>query len=238
MTTRAAGVRRTPARLALAFALGGLLLLAGCAGLGRRGGDITPAEVLAGRGTRTRRVEKIAGRGLAAIENRLGRIEIDFELAYEPGGKLELNGYMAPGFLPFHGTLRLVSTPETTLAYANDMPLVPSGKSYPGRVLYPALLAVLLGGDWVLNWLETSGCDLDQRVSCGGLDFEFRLDEETGRIKAWSVEDGESHGSYEGFLYDTVSSGVIDLPQILTGMAHPYEIAVYVKYDQIDATMK
>ncbi len=227
---RAAGVL-LPAALAV-------LLIAGCSHVpgGRRGED--PGHGLARIAEETRRVERIEGRGKATVENRLGRIDMEFEMTYEPGGALEIDADLAPGLLPFHGDVRIMSTPDTTVAYANGVPLVASGTAYPGRSLYPALVSICLGGDWVLGWLEARGCRVAAKVDCGGLAFEFDVDEGTGHVKTWFIEREEPDGAYDGFLYRSRPSGRLQLPEILTGMVHPLEASVYVEYYEIDVTMR
>lgn len=186
----------------------------------------------------TGRVALIEGKGKATVENRLGKIEIEFDMFYEPGRILELRGELEPGFLPFHGDVEITSTPETTLAYVNGIPLVSDRESYPGHVVHPALISICLGGDWVLEWLNGRGCGVNEKVTCGGLDFDFNLDDDTGRVKAWTLKHKDPDGSYDGFLYRSRSQGRLELPEILTGMAHPFEVAVYVEYYQINATIR
>ncbi len=214
------------------------LLLAGCAGRGAGGGASGGVQRLERVARETAGVEKIEGRGKARVENRLGEIEIEFTMVYEPGVLLKLDGDLAPGFLPFHGDFEITSTPETTLAYVNGVPLVPDRATYPGRTVYPALVAVVLGGDYVLGWLSAQGCEVGEKVAWGRIDYELDLDEETGHIKAWTLRHEDPDGSYDGFLYKSRPQGLLELPEILTGMAHPYEVGLYVEYYQISATIK
>ena len=213
------------------------VLVAGCSGLGR-GGGVPAAERLGRIARETARVGKIEGRGKATIENRLGTVEIEFDMVYEPGERLDLKGDLAPGFLPFHGAVEIKSTPDTTHAYVNGMPLVSKERPYPGPIVHPALIAVALGGDWVVAWLEDRGCEVEKKVECSGLAFEFDLDAGTGQVKSWTLEHSDPDGSYDGFLYKSRPQGGIVLPEVLTGMAHPFEVAVYVEYYQINATMR
>jgi hypothetical protein len=230
--------RRANVMSGLALTVAGAILLGGCSGLGTRRTDAPPAERLARIAGETGSVEKVEGRGKARIENRLGEVEIEFDMTYEPGRVLKIDGELAPGFLPFHGDVELTSTPDTMLAYVNGMPLVPRERSYPGDVVHPALVAILLGGDWVLAWLEAQGCEVGENLTCGEIGFEFDLDSKTGHVKAWTLEHKDPNGSYDGFLYRSRSQGRIELPEILTGMAHPFEVAVYVEYYQISATIR
>jgi hypothetical protein len=229
-------MRGTRNRVRFAALLAAAALIAGCAGLGTMGREAGPAERLTRIGRETAEVARIEGKGRAKMENRLGEIEIEFELVYEPGGLLEVEGELAPGFLPFDGEISLLSTPDTTFAFAEGVPLMARGRSYPGPVGFPALVGILLGGDWVLGWIEEQGCRPDRELNCGGIAFEFDLDEDTGRVKGWTLKDENSGGSYEGFLYRSRRRGGLDLPEILTGIVHPLEIAVYVEYYEINAT--
>ena len=214
------------------------LIIHGCASRGVRQETTTSADRLARIAEETGEVALVEGKGKGTIENRLGEIEIEFDLFYEPGRILKLTGELEPGFLPFHGDVEITSTPDTTLAYINGMPLVPEGKSYPGDVVYPALVSICLGGEWLLAWLEERECEVAEKVTCAGLGFEFDLDEETGRVKAWTIKHEDPDGSYDGFVYRTRRQGRLEVPEILTGMAHPFEVAVYVEYYQIDATIR
>jgi hypothetical protein len=215
-----------------------ILSVLGCAGRGAREGVPTDAARLERIAEETRIAALIEGKGKATIENRLGEIEIEFDMFYEPGRILELKGELEPGFLPFHGDVEITSTPETTLAYVNGIPLVSDRKSYPGEVVYPALLSICLGGEWLLTWLEGRDCGVDEKVTCAGIGFEFSLDDETGRVKAWTLKHEDPDGSYDGFVYRSRRQGRLELPEILTGMAHPFEVAVYVEYYQINATTR
>jgi hypothetical protein len=221
-----------------ALMVAGIILLAGCSGLGTGVREVPPAQRLARIAAETGKVEKIQGRGRARIENRLGEVEVEFDMTYEPGRVLRLDGELAPGFLPFHGDIEITSTPDTTLAYVNGIPLVPGERSYPGSVVHPALIAIVLGGDWVLAWLEAQGCGVNENVACGEIGFEFDLDSETGHVKAWTLEHRHPDGSYDGFLYRSRSRGRIQLPEILTGMVHPFEVELYVEYEQIDVIIR
>jgi hypothetical protein len=218
--------------------LAAVAVLFGCAGRGARPETPTSADRLTRIAEETGEVALVEGKGKATIENRLGEIEIEFDLFYEPGRILKLNGELEPGFLPFHGDVEITSTPDTTLAFINGIPLVPDDKSYPGHVVYPTIVSICLGGEWVLAWLEARECEVAEKVTCGGLGFEFDLDEETGRVKAWTLEHEDPDGSYDGFVYRTRRQGRLEVPEILTGMAHPFEVAVYVEYYQIDATIR
>lgn len=229
---------RTIAWIGIYLVVAAALLLPGCAGRGTRGETKPDTGPLSRIADDTGKVALIEGRGKARVENRLGQIEIEFDMFYEPGRILEFKGDLAPGFLPFHGEIEITSTPDTTLAYVNGVPLVPDEKSYPGRTVHPALIGVALGGDWLLDWLRAEGCEVEEKLTCGGLEFEFSLDEETGHVKAWKVKHEDPDGSYDGFLYRSLPQGGLALPQILTGMAHPFEVAVYVEYYQINATIK
>jgi len=229
---------KNTASIGLAVASICALLLAGCAGSGAGSGARSDAERLAVVARDTGRVERIEGKGKARIENRLGEIEIEFVMVYEPGVMLELKGELAPGFLPFHGDVEITSTPETTLAHVNGIPLVPDGASFPGRAIHPALIAIALGGDYVVGWLPTRGCEVDRKLACGDIAFEFDLNRETGHVKGWTLKHEDPDGSYDGFLYKSRPKGSIELPEVLTGMAHPFEVEVYVEYYQIDATFR
>ncbi|MGD9141105.1 MAG: hypothetical protein PVJ42_06145 [bacterium] len=213
-------------------------VLCGCAGRGPGRGETGGAGGLARIADGTGSVALVEGNGKAVVENRLGKIEIEFEMFYEPGRILQLMGELEPGFLPFDGEIEVTSTPDTTLAYVNGMPLVPDSESYPGRVVHPALISICLGGEWVLDWLEKQDCGVAEKVECGGIGFEFDLDGETGRVKSWTLRHEDPDGSYDGFLYRSRSEGRLQLPEILTGMAHPFEVAVYVEYYQISATIR
>lgn len=212
--------------------------LCGCGGRSVRHGHMDGAARLGRIAEGTRRVAIVEGRGKAVAENRLGRIEIEFEMFYEPGRILELRGELEPGLLPFYGDVEVTSTPDTTLAYVNGMPLLPEGESYPGPVLHPALISVCLGGEYMLDWLEKQDCVLAEKMECGGIGFEFDLDEDTGRVKSWTLKHENPDGSYDGFLYKTRPQGGVELPEILTGMAHPFEVSVYVEYYEISATIR
>jgi hypothetical protein len=230
--------RKANVTMSTALMVAGVILLVGCSGLRTGAREATPAERLARIAGETGRVERIEGRGRARIENRLGEVHIEFDMTYEPGHMLRLEGGLAPGFLPFHGDIEITSTPDTTLAYVNGLPLVPRERSYPGSVVHPALVAMVLGGDWVLAWLEAQGCGVDKKLACGEIGFEFDLDSETGHVKAWTLEHSDPDGSYDGFLYRSRSRGGIELPEILTGMAHPFEVELYVEYEHIDVTIR
>jgi hypothetical protein len=214
------------------------LLLAGCAGRGAQDRGVTEAARLTRLAREAAAVESIEGSGKARIETRLGQVEIEFEMRCEPGRLLEINGTLAPGFLPFHGDIEVTSTPDTTLAFVNGIPLVSTGRPYPGEVVYPALVAVMLGGDWVLGWLEQRGCEPAPKVDCGEIAYEFDLDDEGGGVKAWTLKHSEPDGSYDGFLYRARRQDRVRLPEILTGVAHPYEVSVYVEYYEISATTR
>lgn len=234
----------SPAALSFAVVLLSAVFLAGCSGrgvggsAGRRVGETPPEERLARIVRDTGKVERIEGTGKARIENRLGEIEIEFTMVYEPGVVLELKGELAPGFLPFHGEVEITSTPDTTLAYVNGVRLVPAGAAFPGRAVHPALIAITLGGDYVLAWLDAQGCEVDEKLACGDITFEFDLNEETGRVKAWTLKHEDPDGSYDGYLYRSRRQASLELPEILTGMAYPFQVAVYVEYHQIDATIR
>ena len=236
LETKVVRVAVAAGRMAAVSVIG--LLLAGCAGGGAHRESQSYGEKLTRIADETGKVALIEGRGRARIENRLGEIEIEFDLFYEPGRILELKGKLAPGFLPFHGDVEITSTPDTTLAYVNGIPLVPEGRSYPGHVVHPALIAVCLGGDYVLDWLEGRDCPVGAKADCGGIGFEFNLDEDNGRVKAWTLKYEDPEGSYDGFLYRSRPQGRIHLPEILTGLAHPFEVGVYVEYYEIDATIR
>jgi hypothetical protein len=215
-----------------------IVFLAGCAGRGGRDGEAEAARRLGRIADEVGKVALVEGRGKASVENRLGRVDMEFDMFYEPGRILELKGELEPGFLPFHGAVEIISTPDTTLAYINGVPLVPDDRAYPGRVVHPALVAIVLGGDWVLDWLKAEGCGARENVACGDLEFEFDLDDETGHVKAWTLKHEDPDGSYDGFLYRSLPRGRLELPGILTGMVHPFEVSLYVEYYQIDATVR
>lgn len=224
--------------LLLSAGLVAAFVLAGCSGRAPRPGESVATGRLERIVSDAARIEKVEGTGKARVENRLGEIEIEFSMVYEPGVALEFEGELAPGFLPFHGEVEVLSTPDTTLAFVNGIPLVPDRASYPGRAVYPALIAIALGGDYLLGWISGEGCGIAERVECAGIGFEFDLDDETGHVKAWTLKHEDPDGSFDGFLYSSRRQGPLELPEILTGMAHPFEVEVYVEYYEISATIR
>ena len=229
---------RTGGTLTLCAALFAAAMIPGCAGRPPVPGDPAGGGRLERIVLDGARIGRIEGSGRARIENRLGEVEVEFTMVYEPGVALEFEGELAPGFLPFHGDVDILSTPDTTLAFVNGIPLVPDRESFPGRTLHAALIAIALGGDYVLGWLESEGCSVAEKTECAGIGFEFDLDEETGHVKAWTLAHENPDGTYDGFLYESRSQGPLELPQVLTGMANPFAVAVYVEYYEISATIE
>ncbi len=185
---------------------------------------------------RVNALETIEGRGTVRVEYHDERIDVPFGLRLSGHALLEIDAEISSGLFPGLGKISIVSDDNETLVYAG-MGIVNLAKSDTMQTALRALLLSLFGGgDLLVFWLRSNGCELARSTTCSGLDLEFTVNREYRSVEKWAIKDRAGRASFDGLVYAWNGGG--PLPRIVTGVVHPQEIAVTVEYEEIGLVLK
>ena len=208
-----------------------MVALAGCGQISEvrqtRAEDRTLAEI----SQRMKTLARVEGRGVVMLEYRSETVDLPFALRLDREGVLDLEAEVPASPWLDLGTVRVVSDARDTRVYAEGSRVELAELDTLGYLLRPFLLSVFGGGDLLVHWLLASGCNPDRDVVCSGLEITLKPDPERGSIQRWTIKDRGRNASFTGLVYAWRDRG--PFPRIVTGMIHPYEIGVTVRYDEI-----
>lgn len=188
-------------------------------------------EILASVKERMQALEIIEGRGTLVLEYRDQTLEVPFGLRAAGNGLVEIEADVSSGFWPGLGRVEIVSDPTETVIYAGGAPLDASEYRKLGPMLRPMLLSTFGGGEMVVHWLVSNGCDVKLKTECSGLEVGLGVSLDHRSIERWTLKDRDRGISFNGYVFAWDTDSVF--PRIVTGMFHPQEISVTVRFDQV-----
>jgi len=173
----------------------------------------------------------IEGKGTVRLESRDQTIDIPFSVRFTRDAVLEIDAEISTALLPGLGKVTVVSDATKTLVYAGAGVINPVETREEQTALRALLLSAFGGGDMLAFWAAGNRCDLASKIHCSGLDIELKLNRESRSVERWAIKEQSGRVSFSGLVYALNGGG--PLPRIITGIVHPQEIAVTVKYDEI-----
>jgi len=208
-----------------------LCLGAGCGSLAHLGRAHAEEEILANVKERMRALEMIEGKGTLVLEYGDQTLQVPFGLRASGTGLLEVEADVSSGFWPGLGRVEIVSDPTETIIYAGGAPLDGSEYRKLGPMLRPMLLSIFGGGEMVVLWLVSNGCDVGLKTECCGIQVGLGVSSEHRSIERWTLKDRSREISFNGYVLAWDGEGGV--PRIVTGMFHPQEVSVTVEFDQV-----
>jgi hypothetical protein len=228
---------RDPVRLAAAaLVLAGCIACAtSCSHISRLPGIQTEGRMLGEIADRVQARGAIEGRGTVRIEYQDEKMEVPFSLRLADDGALQIDAQVSTGLFPGLGKVTVLSDNTRTLVYtALGLVTVAEADSLQ-RALRAVLLSAFGGGDLLVAWLRSNGCQLRGRTTCTGLDIELTVDYAHRSIERWTIKDRAKGVSFAGLVYEW--SDDASPPRVVTGIVHPREIAITVAYDEISLVL-
>jgi hypothetical protein len=207
------------------------IVLAGCGQLAQLRREQIEDRTLGEISQRMRMLQRVEGKGVVMLEYRDQTVEVPFALRLDREGVLELEAEVPAGPWLDLGGVRVVSNTRDTRVYAAGGPVEIAELDTLGYLLRPFLLSVFGGGDLLVHWLVASGCNPGRDAACAGLEITLKPDPGRGSVARWTIKDRGRGVSFTGLVYAWRDDG--PFPRIVTGMIHPYEIGITVKYDEI-----
>jgi hypothetical protein len=169
--------------------------------------------------------------GTATFVRANQAIEIPFSMSVSSDLVINLDAEVRHFMIPFAGTCTLTSSEErsalTTPIGVFD--LARMGRSH--NEVRAALLSALAGGDGLLLWVKSQGCQVAERVECGGLSIKLEPDETGYFIDSWEVKAPD--GTTFKASIDELEPGPDRLPRSITGTVLPDAIGVDLEFDRI-----
>lgn len=214
----------------LACSLAGLALTPGCSRMDR---PDTAGDTGAFRKVESRleRVPGVEGSGTARFIRANQAMEIPFNMSISEDLMITLDAEVRHFLIPFDGTTTLVSSEERSVV-STPIGVFDLGRmGHSHSAVRAALLSALAGGDGLLLWVKSQGCEVARRVDCGGLSIRMEPDETGYFIDSWEVKalDGTTFKA----SVDDLEPGPDRLPRSITGTVLPDAIGVDLEFDRI-----
>ena len=208
-----------------------LLVVAGCSQISNLSVMQSDQRILKEIAGRIQAMGNIEGKGTVRLESRDQTIDIPFSVRFTRDAVLEIDAEISTALLPGLGKVTVVSDATKTLVYAGAGVINPVETREEQTALRALLLSVFGGGDMLAFWAAGNRCDLASKIHCSGLDIELKLNREYRSVERWTIKEQSGRVSFSGLVYAFDGGG--PLPRIITGIVHPQEIAVTIKYDEI-----
>ena len=220
--------------VALALAAVCLWLAWGC---GRARGPAVEPPAENGFGTIPARLASygdVEGSGRLRLEYRDQTVDVDFRIRISAGGQVEVEGEVGTSFLPVAGSLTLFSDRSSTVVHTDmgvfDLTANPGTRA----VVHPVVLSLFGGGDRLVPYLISQGCEPARTVRCGDIELSLEAFEGRAAIRKWEVHQPSEDGSFTGFVHEVGDTDL--LPKSLSGILNPYGVTAYVTYDYLRTT--
>jgi hypothetical protein len=179
---------------------------------------------------RMRSLERIEGGGHLEVQYAGSTLTFPFVFRLVRGGALEVETETLQQPWSELGRVRLVSDARGTCFFGAGEPRqLPCADSL-GVLLRPLLLSLFGGGDALVHWLVASRCDPEPETRCSGLEVSLRMSSRRKSVERWTIRDPVRGVAFTGFVHSW--SAARAFPTIITGMIHPYEIGVSVRYEE------
>jgi len=215
----------------LVFSLIGLALVSGCSQMGKPGSDSTDAMAFRRIESRLSRSGGLEGSGTVRFERAGEGIEIPFTMSISEDLVITLDAQINHFMIPFEGTITLLSSRDRSMV-STPIGVFDLGRmGHSHNAVRAGLLSVLSGGDGLLLWVKSQGCQVGAEVECGNLKIRMKPDETGYSIDSWEVK-AEDGTTFKGSI-DDLYPGPDRLPRSITGTVLPDEIEVDVEFDDI-----
>jgi len=215
----------------VAFCLLGLLALAsGCSQVGKSAavGDAWAFRKVEARLDRAGGME---GSGTVRFVRANEAMEIPFSMSISEDLVITLDAEVRHFMIPFEGTSTLISTEERSVVNTpiGVFDLARMGHSH--NAVRAALLSALAGGDGLLLWVKSQGCQVARKVECGGLSIKMEPDDTGYFVDSWEVKalDGTTFKA----SVDDLDPGPDRLPRAISGTVLPDAIGVDLEFDRV-----
>jgi hypothetical protein len=173
----------------------------------------------------------VEGSGTATFVRANQAIEIPFDMSISEDLVITLDAEVRHFLIPFEGTTTLVSSDERSVVTTpiGMFDLARMGQSH--SAVRAALLSALAGGDGLLQWVKSQGCEVARRVECGGLSIMMEPDETGYYVESWEVKalDGTTFKA----SVDDLEPGPDRLPSSISGTVLPDAVGVDLEFSRV-----